>query len=188
MKNTQDERVKAYKEEMDRLGRLVFSDAGHSCTRSRVYNNEIIIADHIGVDTVIPTDNPRVGIYGAPFLHSIKSEEKAAGMNKMLTYNRVRFNYAIPAKEINTGEYLDIDDNTGMMYLSSRPVAFFYPRQLIMAEKYNKIKGDKYKFWFDNMQQDIGDYPISVATDGRDKDEIPEYRYIYKKRYEEEWA
>lgn len=183
-----DAKVQVYKEEMDKLGRLVFSEAGNSCTRSRVYMDEIIIADHIGVDTVIPIDNPRRGIYGAPFLSFIKSEEKAAGMNKMLTYNRARFNYAIPAKEINTGEYLDIDDNTGMMYLSSRPVAFFYPRQLIMAEKYNKIKGDKYKFGFDNMEQDIGSYPTSIATDGREKDEIPDYRYIYKKRYNEEWA
>lgn len=183
-----DDRVKAYKEEMDELGSLVFSGVGKYCALSRVYKDKIIIADHIGVDTVIPTDNPRVGIYGAPFLYFIKSEEKAAGMNKMLTYNRARFNYAIPAKEINTGEYLDIDDNTGMMYLSSRPVAFFYPRQLIMAEKYNKIKGEKYSFGFDNMKQDIGDYPISVATNSREKDEIPEYRYMYKKRYEEEWA
>lgn len=183
-----DAKVQVYKEEMDKLGRLVFSEAGNSYTRSRVYMDEIIIADHIGVDTVIPIDNPRRGIYGAPFLSFIKSDEKAAGMNKMLTYNRARFNYAIPAKEINTGEYLDIDDNTGMMYLSSRPVAFFYPRQLIMAEKYNKIKGDKYKFGFDNMEQDIGSYPTSIATDGREKDEIPDYRYIYKKRYNEEWA
>jgi len=125
-----DDRAKAYKEEMDELGRLVFSDAGHSCARSRVYKDKIIIADHIGVDTVIPIDNPRVGIYGARFLHFIKSEEKAAGMNKMLTYNRARFNYAIPAKEINTGEYLDVDDSSGMMFLTTRPVAFFYPRVL----------------------------------------------------------
>lgn len=183
-----DDRAKAYKEEMDELGRLVFSDAGHSCTRSRVYKDKIIIADHIGVDTVIPIDNPRVGIYGARFLHFIKSEEKAAGMNKMLTYNRARFNYAIPAKEINTGEYLDVDDSSGMMFLTTMPVAFFYPRQLIIAEKFNKFKGDKYKFGFDNMKQDIRDYPTSVATGGREKDGIPEYRYIYKKRYEEEWA
>lgn len=182
-----DDRAKAYKEEMDELGRLVFSDAGHSCTRSRVYKDKIIIADHIGADTVIPIDNPRVGIYGAPFLHFIKSEEAAAGMNKMLTYNRVRFNYAIPAKEINTGEYLDVDDSSGMMFLTKRPVAFFYPRQLILAEKYNKLNGEKYSFGFDNMKQEIGDYPNSIATGGREKDEIPEYRYIYKKRYEE-WA
>lgn len=183
-----DAKVQVYKEEMDKLGSLVFSEAGHSCTRSRVYMDEIIIADHIGVDTVIPIDNPRRGIYGARFLSFIKSEEAAAGMNKMLTYNRARFNYAIPAKEYKRGEYLDIDDNTGMMFLTKRPVAFFYPRQLILAEKYNKLKGDEYSFGFDNMKQDIGNYPTSVATGGREKDEIPDYRYIYKKRYNEEWA
>lgn len=183
-----DARVQVYKEEMDKLGRLVFSEAGHFCTRSRVYMDEIVIADHIGVDTVIPIDNPRRGIYGARFLSFIKSEEAAAGMNKMLTYNRARFNYAIPAKEYKRGEYLDIDDNTGMMFLTKRPVAFFYPRQLILAEKYNKLKGDEYSFGFDNMKQDIGNYPTSIATDGREKDEIPDYRYIYKNRYNEEWA
>jgi hypothetical protein len=180
--------IEAYKKEIDELGSLVFSTAGKYCTRSRVYKDEIIIADHIGVDTVIPINNPRRGIYGAVFLHYIKGEKEAAGMNKMLAYNKVRFNYAIPAKEYKRGEYLDIDDNTGMMFLTKRPVAFFYPRQLILAEKYNKLKGDEYSFGFDNMKQDIGNYPTSVATGGREKDEIPDYRYIYKKRYNEEWA
>jgi hypothetical protein len=183
-----DDNVKAYKEDLEKAREAVFPGVGKSCPLSKIYEDTLYICDHMGVDTVIPVNNPRRGVYGAPFLNHIKSSEAAAGMNKFLTYNKVWWGRVMVVKDIKSGTYLNIDNDSGHMFLSPQFVGYFYPRALILGEKFSKLTRDKVDMRLDDVNQELGNYPLSVATGGREKDEIPDYRYIYKKRYNEEWA
>lgn len=183
-----DDYVKAYKEDLENISDAVFSGVGKACPLSKIYKDTVYICDHKGVDTVIPVENPRRGVYGAPFLNHIRSSEAAAGMNKFLLYNKVWWGRAAAVKDKKSGAYLDVDNNSGMMFLSSKPVGYFYPRALILGEKFMKLTKDNVDITNDEIRQESGDTPLSVATGGREKDEIPEYRFIWKKRYNEEWA
>ena len=182
-----DDKVKSYKEDLKKARDAVFSGVGKALPLSKIYKDKIYICDHKGVDTVIPVNNPRRGVYGAPFLSHIKSGEAAAGMNKFLTYNKVWWGRAMVVKNTKSGAYLDVDNDSGHMFLSSQFVGYFYPRALILNEKFSKLAKDSTNMAPDDANQEPGNYPPSVATDGRERDEIPEYRFIWNKRYEEEW-
>ena len=182
-----DDKVKAYKEDLEKAGYAVFSGVGKALPLSKIYRDTIYICDHEGVDTVIPVNNPRRGKYGAAFLAHIKSSEAAAGMNKFLTYNKAWWGRATVVKDVKSGAYLDIDNDSGHMFLSSNFVGYFHPRASILGEKFSNLTRDKVDMRTDDANQEPGDSPLSVATGGRERDEIPEYRFIWKKRYEEEW-
>ena len=182
-----DDKLKAYKDRLEKAGEAVFSGIGKACPLSKIYKDTIYICDHKGVDTVIPVNNPRRGKYGAPFLSHIKSSEAAAGMNRFLTYNEVWWGRAMIAKDEKSGAYLDIDNDSGHMFLSNQFVGYFYPRVFVLGEKFNKLTKDNMKVVMDEARQELGGEPFNANDDRPERDRIPEYRFIWKNRYEEEW-
>ena len=182
-----DDKVKAYKEDLEKARDAVFSRVGKDLPLSKIYKDTIYICDHKGVDTVIPVHNPRRGKYGAPFLSHIKSSEAAAGMNKFLTYNETWWGRAMIAKDEKSGAYLDIDNDSGHMFLSSQFVGYFYPRVFILSEKFNKLTKDNVNVVTDEARQELGGELFNVVDDRLERGRIPEYRFIWNKRYEEEW-